>query len=176
MSLLSQVQHGKYPAPRRCMIYGTQGVGKSSWAASADRPVFLQTEDGLGEIDCAKFPLATCFADILKQLTELRTTQHNFGTVALDSLDWLERLIWREVCTRKNVKNIEDIGFQKGYAFALDEWRAVIDALDALRRQRAMPIILIAHSKIEKFQTPEDSAYDRFSPRLHKLAASLVME
>lgn len=94
----------------------------------------------------------------------------------MDSLDWLERLIWQEVCARKNVRNIEDIGFQKGYAFALDEWRAIIDALDGLRRERGMTILLIAHTKIEKFQTPEDSAFDRFAPRLHKLAAAVVME
>jgi len=176
MSLLSQIHHGKRPAPRRGMIHGVQGVGKSSWAASSDHPVFVQTEDGLGEIACAKFPVARSFADVMAALTELYTASHDFRTVAIDSLDWLERLIWQEVCTRKNVKNIEDIGFQKGYVFALDEWRQFIEALDALRRDKGMAIILIAHTKIEKFQTPEDSAFDRFSPRLHKLAAAVVME
>jgi len=176
MSLLSQVHHGKRPAPRRCMIHGVQGVGKSTWAATSDHPVFIQTEDGLGEIDCAKFPVARSFADVMAALTELRGQPHDFRTVVVDSLDWLERPIWQEVCIRKNVKNIENIGFQKGYVFALDEWRMVIDALDALRRDRGMAIILIAHTKIEKFQTPEDSAFDRFSPRLHKLAAAVVME
>jgi len=176
MSLLSQITCGKRPAPRRCMIHGVQGVGKSTWAATSDHPVFIQTEDGLGEIDCAKFPVTRSFADVMAALTELRSEPHDFRTVVVDSLDWLERLIWQEVCVRKNVKNIEDIGFQKGYVFALDEWRMVIDALDALRRDRGLAIILIAHTKIEKFQTPEDSAFDRFSPRLHKLAAAVVME
>ena len=176
MSLLSQITCGKRPAPRRCMIHGVQGVGKSTWAATSDRPIFVQTEDGLGEIDCAKFPVARGFAEVMAALTELRSESHDFRTVVIDSLDWLERLIWQEVCVRKNVKNIEDIGFQKGYVFALDEWRMVIEALDALRRDRGMAIILIAHTKIEKFQTPEDSAFDRFSPRLHKLAAAVVME
>ncbi len=176
MSLLSQITCGKRPAPRRCMIHGVQGVGKSTWAATSDHPVFIQTEDGLGEIDCAKFPVTRSFADVMAALTELRSEPHDFRTVVVDSLDWLERLIWQEVCVRKNVKNIEDIGFQKGYVFALDEWRMVIDALDALRRDRGMAIVLIAHTKIEKFQTPEDSAFDRFSPRLHKLAAAVVME
>ena len=148
MSLLSQITCGKRPAPRRCMIHGVQGVGKSTWAATSDRPIFIQTEDGLGEIDCAKFPVARGFADVMAALTELRSEAHDFRTVVVDSLDWLERLIWQEVCVRKNVKNIEDIGFQKGYVFALDEWRMVIEALDALRRDRGMAIILIAHTKI----------------------------
>jgi hypothetical protein len=176
MSLLSQLQVGKRPAPRRCMVHGVQGVGKSTFGASARNPVFVQTEDGLGEIDCIKFPVAQSFSDVMNALTELRAQPHDFETVVLDSLDWLERLIWQDVCVRKNVKNIEDIGFQKGYVFALDEWRQFIAGLDALRRERGMAIILIAHTKIEKFQTPEDSAFDRFTPRLHKLAAAVVME
>lgn len=176
MSLLSQVHHGKRPAPRRCMIHGVQGVGKSTWAATSDHPVFVQTEDGLGEIDCAKFPLSRTFGEVMAALTELRSAAHEFRTVVVDSLDWLERLIWQEVCTAENVSNIEKIGFQKGYTFALNHWRKFLDALDDLRRERGMAVVLIAHTKIEKFQTPEDSAFDRFTPRLHKLAAAVVME
>lgn len=176
MSLLSQIYQGKQPAPRRCMIHGVQGVGKSTWAATSPNPIFVQTEDGLGEIDCAKFPLSRTFADVIAQLAELRSAAHEFKTVVLDSLDWLERLIWQEVCTAENVNNIEKIGFQKGYTFALNQWRKFLEALDDLRRDRGMAIVLIAHTKIEKFQTPEDSAFDRFSPRLHKVAAAVVME
>jgi len=180
MSLLSQIHTGKRPAPRRCMIHGVQGVGKSTFGASARRPIFVQTEDGLGEIDCAKFPLARGFNDVMAALGELREQNHEFETVVVDSLDWLERLIWQEVCTAENVSNIEKIGFQKGYTFALNYWRRFLDGLDALRFDRpsgvGMAVVLIAHTKIEKFQTPEDSAFDRFTPRLHKLAASIVME
>lgn len=176
MSLLSQIHLGKKPAPRRCMVHGVQGVGKSSWAATSDNPVFIQTEDGLGEISCAKFPLARSFGEVMTALTELRTDPHDFKTVVIDSLDWLERLIWGEVCAGENVSNIEKIGFQKGYTYSLNYWRMLLDALDTLRRERGMAIILIAHTKIEKFQTPEDSAFDRFSPRLHKLAAAVIME
>lgn len=176
MSLLSQLQVGKRSAPRRCMIHGVQGVGKSTFGSSASKPVFIQIEEGLGEIDCVKFPLAQTFADVMTALTELASQDHDFQTVVVDSLDWLERQIWQEVCIAENVTNIEKIGFQKGYTYALNYWRKFLDALDGVRRQRGMAVILIAHSKIEKFQTPEDSAFDRFAPRLHKLAASVVME
>lgn len=176
MSLLSQIHVGKRPSPRRCMVYGVQGVGKSTFGAMSDRPVFIQTEDGLGEVNCAKFPLARSFGDVMAALGELRTGEHNFGTIVIDSLDWLERLIWAEVCAAENVSNIEKIGFQKGYTYAVNYWRQLLDALDGLRSARAMSVILIAHSKVEKFQTPEDAAFDRFSPRLHKLASAVVLE
>ncbi|MDD5699552.1 MAG: AAA family ATPase [Victivallaceae bacterium] len=71
MSLLENIQSGKQPMPPRIEIYGVEGIGKSSCAASAPNPVFLQTEDGLSEIDCRKFPLATSFSDVMEALNAL---------------------------------------------------------------------------------------------------------
>jgi len=96
--------------------------------------------------------------------------------VVVDSLDWLERLIWAEVCRKRGVESIEDIGYAKGYIFALTQWREVLDGLDALRNDRNMAVVLLAHAKVEKFEDPESVAYDRYSPRLHKHAAALVTE
>ena len=129
MKLLEQVHSGKKPAPRRLMVYGVQGVGKSLFAANAPRPIFIQTEDGLGEIACDKFPITTSLADAIGALSELYTEEHPYQTVVIDSLDWLERLIWAEVCRRRNVENIEDIGYSKGYVFALTQWREVLEGL-----------------------------------------------
>lgn len=176
MKLIKSIQSGKCPGPRRIMMYGIEGVGKSSSAAAAPAPIFIQTEDGLGEIDCDRFPLAENFRQVIDCLGELYTEEHKFRTVVIDSLDWLERLIWAEVCRKKNFENIEDIGYQKGYAFALTYWREVLSGLDAIRNQRGMGVVLIAHSKIEKFENPEADNYDRYSPRLHKLASALVQE
>lgn len=176
MSLMNQIQRGKVEMPRRVLVYGTQGIGKSTFGSMADRPVFIQTEDGLGGIDCERFPLATRYGDVLSALAELYTEPHEFGTVVLDSLDWLERLIWAEVCRARGVESIEDIGYQKGYTFALTQWREVLEGLNALRTDRGMQIILIAHARIERFENPETDAYDRYVPRLHKLASALVQE
>ncbi len=63
MSLLQQVQRGRSHLPPRILVYGTEGVGKSSLAATTPKPIFIQTEDGLGEIDCDKFPLAKSLED-----------------------------------------------------------------------------------------------------------------
>ena len=176
MKLLEQVHSGKKPAPRRLMVYGVQGVGKSLFAANAPRPVFLQTEDGLGEIACDKFPLTISFADAMAALSELYTEEHPYQTVVVDSADWLERLIWAEVCRRRNVENIEDIGYSKGYVFALTQWREVLEGLTALRNDRGMTVVLIAHAKIERFENPETESYDRYVPRLHRLASAIVQE
>jgi hypothetical protein len=159
-------------------VYGTPGIGKSTFGSQTPRPIFLPTEDGLDEIDCAKFPLATTLDEVLAALAELRTQPHEYETVVLDSLDWLERLIWDRVCVEFSVKNIEkaDGGYARGYTHALTHWREVLAELDLLRIRRGMVILLIAHAKIERFEDPESPPYDRYSPRLHKHASALVTE
>jgi len=176
MKLLEQVRSGPKPAPRRVMLYGTHGIGKSTFASNAPKPIFLQTEDGLGEIDCDKFPLTASFDEAMKALSELYTDKHPYRTVVVDSLDWLERLIWSDVCRKRNVESIEDIGYAKGYTFALTQWREFLEGLTALRGDKGMTVVLIAHAKIERFENPETETYDRYVPRLHKLASAVVQE
>lgn len=176
MKLLDQIVTGRTPAPRRVMLYGTHGVGKSTWASHASQCVFLQTEDGLGEIDCHKLPLATSYDQVMQALSELYTDAHRFRAIVVDSLDWLERIIWTEVCRTRNVQSIEDVTYGKGYVLALSQWREILTGLTALRNDRGMMVILIAHAKIERFENPETESYDRYVPRLHRLASQIVQE
>jgi hypothetical protein len=151
-------------------------VGKSSFAAGAERPVFIPTEDGLNEIDCHRFPMATSLKEVLDAIGALYQEDHGFHSVVIDSLDWLERMIWSEVCLKRGVPSIEDIPYGKGYTFALSHWRDVLDGLSALRGERGMTVILLAHAKVERFENPETESFDRYVPRLHKTAAALVIE
>jgi len=178
VGLMEQIQSGKLPMPPRIMIYGTEGIGKSTLAAQAPKPIFIQTEDGLSEIACDKFPLAATFEDVLAALAELHANEHPYQTVVVDSLDWLERLIWDAICREYRVNSIEkaDGGYSKGYVHALSYWRKFVDALNTLRVAKGMAVVLIAHAKVEKFEDPEAATYDRYSPRLHKHACALMNE
>ncbi len=176
MSLLSSIVTGPRPGPRRLLVYGTAGIGKSTFASCAPAPIVVQTEDGCGEIDCHRFPVAQSLDEVLSSLAALYQEDHPYRTVVIDSLDWLERLIHAKVCTLKQVASIEDIGYGKGYTFAISHWRDVLDGLSALRDQRGLTVILIAHAKIERFEDPQTEAYDRYVPRLHKTASALISE
>ena len=178
MSLLESITRGKENKPPRIFLYGQEGVGKSCTAAQAPNPVFIQTEDGLDEINTSKFPLAKSLNDVLNALGALRDEQHDFRTVVLDSADWLERLIWDKVCQDFGVRSIEkaDGGYGKGYVHALTYWRQIVSLFNDLRNVRGMIVIVIAHSKVERFEDPENAAYDRYTPRLHKSATSLLCE
>ena len=178
MSLLEQIHSGRRHSPPRLLIYGTEGIGKSTTAAQAPNPIFIPTEDGLDQIDCTSFPLARTFADVETAMQTLIHEKHDFETVVIDSLDWLERLVWDVLCEQYGVASIEKVdgGYARGYTHALTHWRKALNDLNVLRTQRAMCVILLAHAKIEKFDDPEYPAYDRYSPRLHKHATALVTE
>lgn len=178
MGMLENIQSGREKRPPRIMIYGSEGIGKSTLAASAPNPIFIQTEDGLGEINCHKFPLAKSLAEVLAELTAIRDEPHEYRTVVIDSADWLERLIFDEVCREFGVRNIEkaDGGYGRGYTHALTHWRKVIAVLQEIRDRRDMIAVLVAHAKVERFEDPENAAYDRYTPRLHKHAAALISE
>jgi hypothetical protein len=176
MTLLQQIQKGRAAQPRRVLLYGVHGVGKSTFGAMAERPIFIQTEEGINDIETDRVPLATKYGDVLGALSALYTDEHDYQTVVIDSLDWLERLIWADVCAKRGVESIEDIGYAKGYVFALTQWREVLSGLDSLRNDRGMQVIAIAHAAIEKFANPETDSYDRYIPRLQKQASALVQE
>lgn len=174
-SLLSTITRGKSQDAPRIVLYGMEGIGKSTFAANFPNPVFVQTEDGLGQIDCAKFPLCQKGRDALDQLTALANEPNDFQTVVLDSLDWLERLIWDDVCAQNKVDSIEHIGYGKGYVMALTSWRIILDVLTELHNQRKI-VLLLAHAVAEDYTDPEVTGLKRFTPRLHKTARSLIAE
>lgn len=173
---LQSLQRGRSLRPPKIVIYGGPKVGKSTFAAGAPKAVFLQTEEGLDALDVVKFPMAQTFTDVMGALQALATEDHDFETVVVDSLDWLEPLIWRHVAKAHDVKNIEQIGYGKGYVEALSHWRELLDALDYLRNERGMAVVCIAHDEIRKMQPVDGEPYDYAALKLHKRAADMVQE
>lgn len=164
--------------PPRILIYGPAKIGKSTFGSNSDKPIFLQTEDGLDAIGADAFPLATSFKEVMKNLESLATEEHDYKTLVTDSLDHLEPLIWKALCDEHNVKTIEEVlkGYGKGYVLALDLWREYLQAVDYLREEKGMTIVHIAHANIKRFESPLTDAYDRYEIKLHKLAAALIAE
>ena len=164
------------PKPPRIIIHGDPGVGKTTFAVCAPSPVVIQTEDGLGNLDATAFPLAKSFDDIMSALQSLYTEPHDFQTLVVDSLDWLEPLVWAQVCKTHNVPSIESLGYGKGYVEALSIWRSFFEGITALRDARSMTIIMIAHSQIVRIEDPSMPAYDSHDLKLHKRAGALAEE
>ena len=163
-------------SPPRILAYGVAGVGKTPFATGADKPVVVPTEDGLGKIQVPHFPLAKSFDAVMEALAALYSEPHDYKTVVVDSVDWLEPLVWQRACKDNGWRSIEDPGYGKGFIAALDLWRQYLDGLNALRDERGMTVIQLAHTDIKRFDSPEHEPYDRYVIKLHARASALLQE
>lgn len=171
------ITRGKVAKAPKIIVYGSEGIGKSTFAANAKNPIFIQTEDGLNHIDCAKFPLAKTFDDFNRYLDMITNEDHEFKTIVFDSADWLEKIIHKDICQKSGSATIELAcgGYGKGYTQTKVEFEEILDKLEGLH-DNGVTIIFVAHSKIDKFVDPESGQIDRFDIKLHDKTASLLKE
>lgn len=170
---IASISTGKQVKPPRIVLFGVEGIGKSTFAAGAPNPIFINMEDGLGSIDTASFPLATSSADVMKAISTLYNEEHDFQTVVLDSADWLECVLQDEINAKYSV---QDLSYGKGALILADKWREVLAGLDALRNGRNMSVIMLAHSEIKRFEAPESDPYDRYVLKLQTRSSAVVRE
>jgi hypothetical protein len=154
MSLAAIQKKGKVKPPR-LICYGPGGIGKTSFAASMDKCVIVQSEDGIGKIECDHFPVAVA---------------------CIDSLDWLETLLWDHVCKENGWAQIDTPAYGKGYVAALDKWKEYVEILNRLRDEKSMTVIQIAHNQIRRYEDPSNDPHDRHEIKLHRKAADLLVE
>jgi len=173
---LSSISKTKRLRAPKIVIAGPGKIGKTTFAASAPNAVGILTEDGADAVDAQAFPLAKSLNDVYAAITTLLKEPHDFQSVFLDSLDWLEPLVHNYVCEANKWDTIEKPGYGKGYVAAAEEWRNLLHGFEALRQQRNMAVILIAHDKIKRFESPLHEGYDQYVLKLHDRAAALVME
>ena len=178
MSLsLSSLKSSKNDNPPIVLLYGVDGIGKTSLAAEWPSPLYLPTE---GERPPSDVEMATpgtieSLAALLDIFAELLTEEHDFKTVIVDSLDGLEPLIWRATCARLGVNSIEEPGYGKGYIETDTEWGEYLSAVGALSRA-GINVVQLAHPEIVRFDSPTTDPYSRYQPKLHKRANALVRE
>jgi hypothetical protein len=163
--------------PPILLAYGVHKIGKTTLAASAPAPVFIQTEDGDGGfLQFDTFGLLKSYGEVIEAIAALDTDEHSFKTVAIDSMDWLETLVWQQVCKDNGWKTIEQPGYGAGYISASSYWKEIFDGLAWLRDERRMSVIMLAHCEIKRFDSPETDPYDTYQPKLHKTARGLLSE
>jgi GTPase SAR1 family protein len=180
-SRLKQAVKGRIHRPLRTLIYGTEGVGKSTFAAQAPSPFFVATESGTDHLDVIR-DTPKDWPDVLDILHELLAEPHDYQTVVIDTLDRLEPMIWSALVARdlkgKPHKGIEDIGggWGKGYIAALDYWRELQFCLERLRDERGMGSILVGHSTRKRYNNPEGEDYDQITIKINDKAAAQLRE
>jgi hypothetical protein len=173
---LKSISKTKRVRAPKIVLVGQGKIGKTTFAAMSPNAIGILTEDGADAVNANAFPLASSLQDVYAAIDTLINQDHEFQTLFLDSLDWLEPLVQDYVCKANNWKNIEAPGFGKGYVAAAEEWRNLLSGLEVLRAQKSMGIILIAHDKIKRIEDPLTEGYDSHVLKLHDRAAGLVLE
>ena len=170
------VTTGVQTAPVKTVLYGPEGIGKSTFASHFPDPVFIDTEGGTKRLNVARLPQPTSWAMLLDEVAEVRKGNVPCSTLVLDTADWAERLCIQAVCARAKVNGIEDFGYGKGYTYVKEEFSKLLDALEEVLNA-GHNVVVLAHAAITKFEQPDAVGnYDRWGMKTSKQVAPLLRE
>jgi hypothetical protein len=175
MSILKTVRTGKVVRPQRGVIYGVESVGKTTLAAQAPSPIFLDIEGGSSHLDVPRLEIKS-WTDMMTALDELAAGGHGYQTVVVDSADWAERLAVDNLLAETKQPSIESFAYGKGWIQAAERFARFLGKLDGCI-EAGLHAIVIAHAQIKRVEPPDQmAAYDRFEPKLAKQTSPLLKE
>lgn len=156
---------------QKVVIYGPEGVGKSSFASRFPDPVFIDTEGSTKRMDVRRLPRPTSWAMLLDQVGFVRT-KRPCSSLVIDTIDWAEQLCTGAVCAKHGKSGIEDFGYGNGYVYVKEEFGRFLNRLSDVI-EAGINVVLTAHAQIRKFEQPDEmGAYDRYELKLGKKTQS----
>ena len=163
---------GKIIKPQKVVIYGPEGIGKSTFAAQFPKPLFIDTEGSTSHLEVDRLPRPTSWQMLRQYIKDLKGDTMGYHTLVIDTADWAERLCEEAICQSNGKVGIEDFGYGKGYTYVKEEFGRLLDSLSDLI-DAGMNVVLTAHSIIRKFELPEETgAYDRYELKLGQKAGN----
>lgn len=167
---------GKTPMALKTVIYGPEGIGKSTFASHFPRPLFIDTEGSTKLMDVSRTEKPISWAMLMDQAKSIRDDQSLCATLIVDTADWAEQLCMASICASKKLTGIEDMGYGKGYVYLAEEFGRLLNLLEEVV-DRGIHVVLTAHAMMRKFEQPDEmGAYDRWELKLQKKTAALVKE
>lgn len=160
------ISKGTRAKPLKVVVYGAEGIGKSTFASHFPAPLFIDTEGSTDHMDVARTETPTSLAMLMGLLNDLKANNQGFKTLVIDTIDWAERLCIEAVCAKNAKTGIEEFGYGKGYTYVYEEMGRILNLLSDIR-DTGMNIVLTAHAAIRKFEQPDEmGAYDRWELKL----------
>lgn len=161
-----QITSGRIATAIKTVIYGPEGIGKTTFASQFPDPVFIDTEGSTVHMDVKRLPKPALWAELLNEVEYVRQNPGCCRTLVLDTADWAETLCSEFVCARDQKTGIEDYGYGKGYKYLCEEFGRLLNALEQVR-EGGVNIVVCCHAMIRKFEQPDElGAYDRWSLKL----------
>lgn len=105
------ITSGKIESAKKVVIYGPEGIGKSTFAAQFPNPLFIDTEGSTKYMDVRRMDKPTSWEMLRQELTYVKQNPQVCGTLVIDTIDWAEQLCIDDICGRYQKKGIEDFGY-----------------------------------------------------------------
>lgn len=171
-----EITRGKIMGAQKVVVYGPEGIGKSTLASQFPDAVFIDTEGSTKHLDVARTMKPPTWANLLDQIKYFTKNPEALGTLVIDTADWAEQLAAVDVCSKVHKQSIEDFGYGKGYVYLAEEFAKLLNALDEIIEQN-INVVLVAHAQLRKFEQPDEmGAYDRYELKLTRKTAPLIKE
>ncbi len=168
-----EVTSGIINSAQKVVIYGPEGIGKSTMAAQFPNPVFIDTEGSTKRMNVKRFPKPTSWEMLQNEIKEVMNRQE-FKTLVIDTIDWAEQLCIKSVCDQHQKKGIEDFGYGKGYVYEKEEFGKFLNLLADVA-ESGINVVLTAHAQVRKFEQPDDfGSYDRYELKLGQKTSSQI--
>jgi hypothetical protein len=171
-----QITRGKVNGALKIVVYGPEGIGKSTFASHFPNPVFIDTEGSTKHMDVARTGKPSSWTMLMDQVRYFKNNPGEFSTVIIDTADWAEQLCTDEICAKARKDGIEDFGFGKGYVYLAEGFGKLLNLLTEVV-ETGTHVVLTAHAKMRKFEQPDEmGTYDRWEMKLGKNTAPLLKE
>ena len=180
---LQSIEKKQVIKPPIICVYGQPKIGKTTFASQSPNPLFVDIEDGLGTIEASAIKFTETdikskngLAKVFESMQAFRDQEHDFKTLVIDSIDWLEDLINTQVCVDNEVDDISQIPYGGGAIKAKEYWIEWINLVKQIRDKKNAIVILICHYQVRPFNDPRGDTYDRYELKLGKHASGLIQE
>lgn len=170
------IKDGKIARAQKVVIYGAEGIGKTTLASQFPDPLFLDLEDGSSHIDVKRINDIGSWTDLSATIAEIIKTEGICRTLIIDTADKAEQLASKYLCQANGKKSIEEFGYGKGYQYLAEQMAGLLSYLD-LAIKKGINVVVICHAMMRKFEQPDEmGAYDRWELKLNKKVAPLFKE
>ncbi len=170
------ITKGKIKSPLKVVLYGTEGIGKSTFASRFPNPLFIDTEDSTKNLDVARFDKPTSWSMLMQQIKYTKDNPDICKTLVIDTADWAEQLEIEDLCARKKWSGIEDAGYGRGYQYSAEEFGKMLNALNEVIAV-GINVVVTAHACLRKVELPEEmGSFDHWEMKTSKKVAPMLRE
>lgn len=167
-----EIIRGKIPCAKKCVLYGPEGIGKSTFASRFPDPLFIDTEGSTKDMDVARTPAPTSWSMLKEQINYVVSHPDICKSLVIDTIDWAEQMCVEDICARHQKRGIEDFGYGSGYVYVKEEFGRFLNRLEDVVA-KGINVVLTAHAQLRKFEQPDElGAYDRYEMKLGKKTSS----